>query len=287
MQAIIFAIISYIGWGTGDIFGTIATRKIGAYSTTFWFLVIQTALLICFAPFFINDLKNISPTLLLLTLFLGCIGTTGLIAFYEALRYSNASLVGTISASFAAVSVVLSVIFLKETVTYAQTISITVIFVGILISTLDLADLKGAGMFKNKGIVLSIAAMLLWGIYFTFLKIPVREIGWFWPVVISNLSLVVVLLYMKIRHVKLEKINDKSVLPALLANSILLGIGLLSFNYAISKGLVAVVAPIAGSYPSLFAILAFFAFHDPIKKREIIGIIVGLAGIVLLSINSV
>ena len=31
MTAIFFALISYLGWGIGDIFGTIASRKIGGY----------------------------------------------------------------------------------------------------------------------------------------------------------------------------------------------------------------------------------------------------------------
>ena len=73
----------------------------------------------------------------------------------------------------------------------------------------------------------------------------------------------------------------------LIINSAMVGSGSLSFNYAISKGLVAIVAPIAGSYPTLFALLAFLVFKDSITRQQIFGIGVTLMGIVLLSFFSV
>lgn len=36
MEAIIFALVSYIGWGVGDIFNVFVARKLGAYSTSFF-----------------------------------------------------------------------------------------------------------------------------------------------------------------------------------------------------------------------------------------------------------
>lgn len=123
MEAIIFALISYLGWGIGDIFGTIASRKIGGYSTTFWYLLFQLPLFSLFIPFFLDNLKNLTPSLLILNVVLGIIGTIGLIAFFEGLKIGNASLVGTISASFAAVTMVLSTIFLKESITSYQVIA--------------------------------------------------------------------------------------------------------------------------------------------------------------------
>src|SRR3990172_6937219 len=100
MQAIIFALVSYLGWGVGDIFGTYASRRIGAYSTTFWYILLQVPIFGVLTPFFISQFKNLTFEILILNTILGLIGTVGLVAFYEGLRVGNAPLVGTIAASF-------------------------------------------------------------------------------------------------------------------------------------------------------------------------------------------
>lgn len=84
--------------------------------------------------------------------------------------------------------------------------------------------------------------------------------------------------------VKIQKpTTDKAFLPLVL-NALLLSYGGLSYNLGIEKGLVATVAPIAGSYPTLFALLSFFVFKDQIIKKEIYGILITLLGIVFLAI---
>ena len=111
MPAIFFALVAFFGWGTGDIFGTVATRKIGPYSTTFWYILLQVPIFAVLIPFFYGNLQNLTIEILILNTTLGLIGTIGLVAFYEGLKVGNAALVGTIAASFAALTVLLSIIF--------------------------------------------------------------------------------------------------------------------------------------------------------------------------------
>jgi len=153
--------------------------------------------------------------------------------------------------------------------------------------SLDFKDLKNKAVWVNKGTVFALIAMLLWGIYWTFIKIPIQTIGWFWPGLISVSTFPIVLLFMKIKRINLEHPNKKRILVPLIMNALLLGIGSWSFNLAIDQGLVSIVAPIAGSYSTLFVILAFLFFKDPITRQQILGIVTTLVGIVLLSIFSV
>ena len=134
---------------------------------------------------------------------------------------------------------------------------------------------------------MAIITMLIWGIYYTFIKIPISQIGWFWPNYIFLISSPLVLLIFGSRKLKIERPNiNGAFIPLFLASIIALAAEL-SFNFAISKNLTAIVAPIAGSYPALFVVLAFFFFKDPITKQQILGIVTTLIGIVLLSILSV
>lgn len=287
MQAIFFALISFVGWGVGDIFGTIAARRIGGYSTAFWYLLFQVPLYSVLAPFFLDNLKNLTWSLLILNLVLGIIGTIGLIAFYEGLRRGNPSLVGTISGAFAALTVILSTVFLGEIITINQGLAIIVIFIGLTLSNLDFKQIRSGKIKNNAGVLMAITAMICWGIYFAFMKIPIKEIGWFWPGVISLSSLIVIPLFMRLMKIKLERVNTHGAFLSVLANAVLLGIGTISVYYAIEIGLTSIVAPIAGSYPALFVFLAFLIFKEPITRQQILGIITTLTGVVFLSIFSV
>lgn len=72
----------------------------------------------------------------------------------------------------------------------------------------------------------------------------------------------------------------------MLTNALLLTVALFAFNFALANGLTAVVAPIASSYPVLFAVLAYFVFKDRLSKQQIVGVVITLLGIVTLSFFS-
>jgi uncharacterized membrane protein len=148
---------------------------------------------------------------------------------------------------------------------------------------LDLGSLRGKKLLNDKGIPFALASFLIWGIYFTFIKIPIKNIGWFWPAYISWWGFPLVYLFMKSRDIKLEFPKSKQLVFLSLINALLLTAALFSFNIALDKGLTAIVVPIASSYPALFAILAYYVFKDRLSKQQVLGVITTLIGIVVLS----
>src|SRR5258706_14496036 len=166
MTPILFALISYIGWGTSDIFGTIATRKVGPYTTAFYGYFFGFLLSLFFIPFALKDLGRFTVGIVVFNLVLGFMFLASSVIFFEALRIGKASIVGTIAASFTALVVIFSIVFLKEHITSTQIIAIAVIFAGTILTTLDINEII-AGRFKvDKGIILALVTMLLWGVYF-------------------------------------------------------------------------------------------------------------------------
>ncbi len=93
--------------------------------------------------------------------------------------------------------------------------------------------------------------------------------------------------YILIRKIKFKLSSYKVALFPLIANAVLLSSASFSYNFGIDRGLTSVVAPVAASYPTLFVVLAFLVFKDPITRQQILGIVTTLIGIVLLSIFSV
>lgn len=284
MPSILFALASYVGWGTGDVFGTLASRKIGAYSTSFWVFLVGFLLFSLYLPYEWSNVLKLTPPLVIASLLLGILYIGGNVSFNEAVRQSNASLVGTIAGSFTAVTVILSLIFLHENITAWQALAIIVIFSGIILSTLNFQELKRGNFLHDRGILYALISMVSWGVYFTFVKLLIHQVGWFLPIYLAFMLFPLIYVYM--RCIKEPLSLPKKSLGAIVASAVLLRGGDFSFNYAIGQGLTAIVAPIAGAYPTLFALLGFVVFKDPITNQQKVGILITLVGIVILSFLS-
>lgn len=288
MLAIIFALISYLTWGTGILVEAIVARKINSFSLALWALILSVIVSSFYAPFVVNDLKQLTVGLLIFIIAIGLIGLYfGTIVYYEALKKGNRALVGTIASSFPAVAVLISVVFLNEKISINQIIAILIIFIGIILSSIELKELHKKNLLKDKSILMALITMFSWGMWIALLKIPVTKIGWFWPNYITFLLFPLIFFYIKLKKITIERPTINGAFIPLVASTALVRIAEYSYNLGISKGLVTIVAPIAGANPTLFVILAFLFLKDPITKQQIVGIITTLVGIVLLSINSV
>lgn len=202
------------------------------------------------------------------------------------MRVGNVSLVGTIGAAFASVTVILSIIFLGDRVNLYQALSIVIIFIGLFLSSLDLKTLKVKQVFTDKGVPYALISMVLWGIYFTFMRIPVRQVGWFWPSYVPLFAFPLIYMFMKVKKIDLKFPHRTNILISSILHALMLSGSTFAYNFAVMKGQTVIVTPIAGSYPVLFVILAYFVFKDPLKKQQMVGIITTLLGIVLLSVFS-
>jgi drug/metabolite transporter (DMT)-like permease len=283
-MSIFFAVIAFIGWGTGDIFGGIVARKIGGYSAALWSYTCSLLLTSVYVPFVLSELHHLTFSTAVVILLLIPVGFVPLLTLYEGIRVGNASLVGTISAAFGAVIALLSILFFGEKTNFFQILAIIVTISGIFLTSIDFSTVKLTQLVTDKGVPYALISLMFWGIYFTFVRIPAREIGWFWPTYFSWLGfLPLTILFMKFKKVKIRFPKQPRFITSMLMGALLLLIGTFSYNFAITKGNAAVVGPIASAYPVLFVSLSYFVFKDRLKKQQILGILTTLLGIILLS----
>lgn len=286
MEAILFALVTYFTWCFGDLVGVIVVRRIGGFSNAFWMFCIRAITYSFLTPFFISDLSRMTPHLFGANLLLGTVLIIGVVGFAVGLQKGSAPVVSAITSSYIVITVIIS-LFLGEKLDAAQAISIGIIIVGVVLTTLNLKGLKLSDILTDKGIPWAFLAMICWGIFFGFIKPFVSEIGWFWPSYITFCTFPFLFLFMKIQKIPLRMPNYKNSLLLVLFSVLVTSLGDFAYNFAVSKSYAAVVAPIAGSYVTLFAPLSYFLFHDKISKQQVVGIAITLIGIVSLSILSV
>lgn len=283
MTAIIFAVVSLFGWGVGDVFTTLAARKIGSYNSSFYGYLFGSILASFYIPFALESLSHFSPSMMILTIFLSGSNILAFFAYNEGLKTGNSSLVGTITGTFTSLVVIFSLLFLGEKLSVLQSVSIVVIFAGLFLSSINFSDLRNKKSIINRGTLLALFAMFGWAIYFTFIKIPISEAGFFWPTYLTSIIGTLFFIIFGLRRIKMPAKKYKNGFIAVFMSGLLLTIGTFSYNFAITKGLSSIVAPIAGAYPALFALLAFIVFKDPITRQQKSGMITTLVGIILLA----
>ena len=286
MLSIIFALSSYVTTGIGQVFYVMTTRRLGAYSATFWLYFLEALIFSLYLPFAIADLSNFTLQTSVLIVVLATVSLVANLCANTAFQMSNASIVGTITGSFPAVTVILSVIFLGEHLTWQQVIAIGAIFCGLIIANFDFKDMNKA--LANKAVWLALVAMVSWGIENIFIKVAIQQVGWFWPLYISVMIWPLILVYGKLSNKKLMSFAaDRGRTVTVFLASVLLVFGNAAFFLAINYGRASIVAPIAGSAPTLFILLSYIFFKEPLTKQQIVGIVTTLAGIVALSFLSV
>lgn len=286
MIAIVFSLIAALSWGTADIFGGLVAKKIGGYSSALWSYILSLVLTSFYVPFALHQLSNITWESIIWLILLTPLGIIPLMSLYEGIKVGNASLVGTIAGASGGLTVILSVIFLKESVNLIQIISIIAILIGLALSSLDFKSLNFKQMLSDRGVPYALITLITWGVYFAFIKIPINNIGWFWPAYFSWLGFPLVIIFMKIKKIAIEIPKGNKTWSFSVINSLLLAVALFAFNIALSYGQNSIVSPLSSSYPALFAILAYFVFKDRLNKQQILGIIITLGGVISLSLAS-
>lgn len=263
-------------------------RRLASYSLLLWSFILSSIALAFYVPFVSYELSGLTWGLLIFILVNGIMGLYfGTFVYYEALKKGNRALVGTISSSFPAIAILVSVIFLGERITIPQIAAIVIIFIGLILSGLDFSEIKKKNILADKSVILALVTMVCWGTWIALLKIPISRLGWFWPNYLTFLLFPLLFIFLKIKKIKIEIPSTKMVFVPLVLSTALVRIAEFSYNLGISRGLVTIVAPIAGANPTLFVILAFIFLKDKITKQQIGGIIITLVGIVLLSFLSV
>jgi drug/metabolite transporter (DMT)-like permease len=282
--ALLLALITFIGWGTGDLFTIVAVRKIGANLTTFWIFFFSFLLSLIVLPFVPHNFELITLPLLLLNIFLGILFVSGNVLVSEAFRISSAPIIGVIVPSVPAVTLLLSTIFFHDRITIQQTISIILVLIGIGLCGANFNEVKKSQKLFDKGAVLALIAIFFFAIFFTFSRVLIVTYGWYLPTFLATACFPIILIFLKRQKEKFTFPKQKKVILATFMVALLIRSGDFAFNYGLSiPNAIGIVAPIANSAPILFVIASYLIFKDKVSKQQIAGIAITLIGIVILT----
>ncbi|MDZ7786441.1 MAG: DMT family transporter [Candidatus Saccharibacteria bacterium] len=276
-SAIILAIIAHIFWASGNLANVKLSRTITPLQTITWQTILLIPLLLLFI---ISEPLAVDVWVIAYTALLSTTLYAGSLMFYTALKKGSAQISGAIIATVPAFVTLLSIIFLGASLSIFGILLITIITIGLVITSLPNKNNK-----IDNGIIYAFAAVVLWAVYFTFISKSVEVLGPYWSSYIAILAGSVMLVVYSIikREHKIKKVSCG--LTALLALSALfVGGAPLAYNIALEQSNPAIIAPIAGSYAPLFIITSSIIYKDKVTKKQWLGIAITITAVIVFSV---
>ena len=280
---ILFGIITMLSWGFSDFFAAKASRKVGVAKTVLWSQTIGIiAFLTIFALFF--SLPKISGYELALMLACGLLGAIGITSLYKGFEVGAISIISPIASASAVVTVVLSLIFLGEKLSYFQGIGITSAIVGAILASFKFHDIARLNFSKiASGVEYGIIAMFSFGVSFVLIDVLIEKFGWFIPVFfIKIFGLIFIVLFSF--FMKKDLRFPKNVRKFVMIIAALETMAFLSIGAGISMEYTSIVYSVASSFPAITIILAAIFLKERMELSNIIGAGFVVLGIAMLSV---
>lgn len=280
---ILFGFIAMLGFGMGNAIAKVPIQKIGSEKTIFYRNVIISILLF-FVLIFFGQAAVFSTKYILLAFLIAGIGYIPLLFFYKALNLGKVGIVSPVANSSTIFTVLFSIIFFHETISFGQGLSIAFIILGIILISLNPKDFRNSHLLKiSSGIPYALITSVLWGLVFFLWKIPVSVLGPILTVLIVEFGTMLC----SATHIYVSKkdfrLPDKRMLKYLFFISLGGAIGGLFFNMGIQRANVSIVSPIAAAAPLVATLYGKVVFKEKISQLQYLAILIIILGVILVS----
>ncbi|MEM3373682.1 MAG: DMT family transporter [Candidatus Woesearchaeota archaeon] len=295
MIEIFLGLIAMLCWGIADFLQAIAIKKTNSLKIMFFGNIIG------FFPTFFAFLYFLSKGYIyieikntLILFFSAFINLVAVYMFMKSFEEGEISIVTPISSSYSIITVILAVIFLKETLTLLKIISIILCILGIMLVSTNLNKLKHIK--SVKGVKQAILAFIGWGFYFFLIGLVsknlinigvsklISAISLFFITGLFTNIFLITFSYIKTKKNLFHKKLDKKIWLILLINFFLYNLAWISVNYGISIGNLSIITPISSLYPAITVLLAYFILREKLVLNQKIGIILTILAIFLISL---
>ncbi|MCD4756390.1 DMT family transporter [bacterium] len=288
---LLFAILgglgAMIGWGTNGFLTKKTVDKIGGASALFWMQIIGLFLLLLIFPFQF-DISDLTFSNILLIAFWAIIDGAGLLLLFSASEKGKISIISPIVASYAAFSVFVSAIAFGEAITPQTLFFLALIFVGIILTSLDFQQLKKDVADRGnlmKGVPQAALSVVFFAFWFPFWDDFVSK-GNSWLTLLIGLRIFIALLvflFTKYKSISL-RIKDSKILKWLICMGILDVGAYLALTWSYSESnYTSVISILSAAFSVPTLILARVFLKERLKISQWIGVGIIIGSLVLMA----
>jgi len=283
-MGVLFGLGAAITWGCADYVAASAGRRVGSVRVVLGFHVVATIILALLVVAS-GSLHGLTAADLPFFVLVGALGWGSYFCFYRALAIGPISILSPIVSGYAAVTVVLAVIFLDERLGGAETVAVVVSFTGVVLASSALRRVFTIERIDAHGLLFALAAMVLLGAFVLGVSVQVDEFGWLLPVFLARLfsTLLVVLTAVRGGRWRFPE-HPPRIVGAIVLLALLDTAGYVSFNLGTERDDTAVVAAASAPYAVIPVVAGVLFFHERPTPVQWAGVGLVIAGLVLLGL---
>ncbi len=283
---IFWGVLTLLAWGVADFLVRVVAVRIGSVSTAFFvqaigLVVPGAALAVLMMSSGLGDVDWVTVVWLapLVALLLG----VAYAVYYTGLERGSVSVVSSVASAWLLVSVLVAALALSESVSWQQGGMIALVLAGIL----TIGVQPGEGSRNSSGIGYGLAAMVFLGFALALWKPLTEAAGPFLAVLTARaLASIVTLGLIRARSMALIWPSTRFGVWVLVGAASLDAAGFVTYNIALDRAPVVVVAPLAAAHPLGTILLAMLFLRERAGRFQAIGIALTLIGVVGLSVVS-
>ena len=285
LYGVYWAFLAMICWSVADYFARTATIQLGsAIKASFYVHVIGLFVpLIIFVYQLVSNQYGEIDFVLLFTYgpLAGFLFTLNYVLYYRGLSTGSVSIVTAVASAFVVVAVILSAILLQESFSMFQFILVILITSGI-----SLTSFRDATVGSSTGLKYALPCMFIVGVAVCIVKPLVQGVG---PVLATIMPMLVSSLLTGIWAIKMEiplNFSFNNGLKNVSIAGILDSGGFLCISMGFVLAPVFIVTPISAASPMVTIFLARIFIKERISKLQSLGVVLTIAGVIILSAAS-
>lgn len=280
-MALIIGLLTAGAYGSADFFGGLATRRNPLSAVVFTIMAVGLVV----APFLVIAFPEPFPPahVVALSVGIGLVGTASVALLYTGLAIGRMSVVAPISAVGGSVLPVFWGIARGERPSAVAIVGVVaaILAIGLVARGPGAEPIGGGSRARELGI--AIGAGVGFGVVFILFSETGDNAG-FWPVLLSRCFSVPVILGFALATGQTLRLPRSELKPVVAAGILDVAANSLQL-LALRRGLVTLVAPVAGLYPAVTVLLARTVLKERMGRTQIVGLVVALTGLVLIAVG--
>ena len=284
-MGVLFGLGAAITWGCADYVAASAGRRIGPARVVLGFHVVATVILACLVATS-GSLADVTTVDLLFFALVGAVGWGSYVCFYRALAIGPISILSPIVSGYAAVTVVLAVIFLGERLSAAETAAVIVSFTGVVLASSALRRIFSIERLDAHGLLFALAAMVLLGAFVLGVSVKTDELGWLVPIFLARLGSTLLVVVTAVAGGRWRfPDHPPRIIGAIALLAFLDTAGYISFNLGTEHAETAVVAAASAPYAVIPVVAGVVFLHERPTPVQWAGVGLVIVGLILLGLT--
>jgi len=281
MVSVLLALASSVAWGVSDFLGGLTSRRIALIAVLLITQFVGLALMLPLAMLHAAPLLD-APSVAFAVGGSAC-GLIGIAALYRGMGKGLVSIVAPISATGAAVPVLLGLLRGERT-TPLQSVGIALALTGIVLASRAAGEPNSASRpLLARGVGLALVAALGFGGFFVLLhEASVRDV--LWATVVQRLTGVCIMVIATLLMRPSLTVGWARLPSLVLIGALDTGANVL-YAYASTLGLVSLAAVLASLFPVVTVILARVVLRERLSATQGTGVVCALTGVALISVQ--